>query len=273
MLTTTTDDICGRGRLRLARLGSGPPLVLLHGYPETLQVFSALAPLLAEDHEVLAFDWPGMGHSDPWPGGATPFHLADRLVVLLDTLKLPRATIVGMDMGGQPALAFAARHGDRVERLVVMNSLVIPDAHTSWEIAMLRHLGLNRLILRWLPRVVFHRAVHTFLLRRTSLPETVRADFWEGFRRPQVRAWIAKMCSGYQGTLGTLAQEYSSIQCPTLALWGERDHHFPPPHGRVLAERIPKATFRQIPSGQHWMVLEKPAEVSAAIREFIAGPR
>ena len=66
-------------RLRVARLGKGPPLVLLHGYPDNLQVWNRLAPRLATQLEVVAFDWPGMGYSDEWPGGATPQLLAKRL--------------------------------------------------------------------------------------------------------------------------------------------------------------------------------------------------
>ena len=92
--------------LRIARLGHGPPIVLLHGYPENLQVWSRMAPRLAERFEVIAFDWPGMGYSDEWPGGATPQLLAKRLLTIVDELHLQRPTIVGMDMGGQPALAF-----------------------------------------------------------------------------------------------------------------------------------------------------------------------
>src|SRR3954469_15818522 len=106
MLPTTFEVLPGGQRLRVARLGSGPPVVLLHGYPENLQIWSRLAPQLADRYEVIAPDWPGMGESDPWPGGATPSHMADRLRTLLDVWGIARASLVGLDMGGQPALAF-----------------------------------------------------------------------------------------------------------------------------------------------------------------------
>ena len=53
-----------------------------------------MAPLLADRFEVIAFDWPGMGYSDEWPGGATPHLLAKRLLTILDELKLQRPTSV-----------------------------------------------------------------------------------------------------------------------------------------------------------------------------------
>src|SRR5687767_10928598 len=68
MLETAFEAVDGRGRVRVARAGKGPPVVLLHGYPENLQIWANLVPLLATRFEVFAFDWPGMGYSDPWPG-------------------------------------------------------------------------------------------------------------------------------------------------------------------------------------------------------------
>src|SRR5713101_1511489 len=114
MLSTEIEIVPNRHRLRVARVGSGPPLILLHGYPDNLQIWCELAPRLASRFEVIAFDWPGMGFSDGWPGGATPAHMADRLAALLDSWHIERAVLAGMDMGGQPALVFAAQHPGRV---------------------------------------------------------------------------------------------------------------------------------------------------------------
>ena len=134
LLATNRIALSNGKRLRIARLGQGPPIVFLHGYPENLQIWSRMAPLLANRFEVIAFDWPGMGYSDEWSGGATPQLQAKRLLAILDELNLRRPTIVGMDMGGQPALAFASMYPDRLQQLVVMNSLVYGDEKTSWEI-------------------------------------------------------------------------------------------------------------------------------------------
>jgi pimeloyl-ACP methyl ester carboxylesterase len=133
MLETRVETAPGGQRLRIARLGDGPPLVLLHGYPDNLQIWTALAPRLAGRHGVITIDWPGMGGSDAWDGGATPVHMADRLLALVDHWGLEKVTLLGMDMGGQPTLAFAARHPERTERIVVMNSLVLADEPTSWD--------------------------------------------------------------------------------------------------------------------------------------------
>jgi pimeloyl-ACP methyl ester carboxylesterase len=250
----------------VARLGSGPPLVLLHGYPDNLQIWSELAPRLADRFEVIAFDWPGMGYSDAWPGGASPFQMANRLLALFDRWGIQRATLAGLDMGGQPALVFAAQHPERTEGLVVMNSLVMWDEVTSWEIAVLRKFQLNRLIIRYLPRVVFKRAERTFLPPGISLPPELRRDLWNGFKQPAVRKFISRMCAGYQATLARLPELYSKIKCRTLIVWGENDKHFPPAHGERLQQAISGSQLTIIPRAEHWMVLYLAEKVAAAMK-------
>ncbi len=270
MLPAAIETLADGRRVRVARLGTGAPLVLLHGYPDTLQIWSELAPRLAGRSSVIALDWPGLGQSDPWPGGATPFHMADRLKTLLDAWGLDRVDLAGLDMGGQPALAFAARHPGRIRRLVVMNSLVWWDEATSWEIRVLRRFGWNRLILRRLPGLVFRRAERTFLPRGVRLAPEVRADFWGAFRCPGVRAFLAKMCAGYQGTLPRLPELYRTISCPTLILWAGRDRHFPTAQAERLHAVIPQSVLQILPDAEHWMPWHAAAAVADRIGPFLA---
>jgi pimeloyl-ACP methyl ester carboxylesterase len=267
MLTTEREILPDGRALRVARLGvrGGVPVVLLHGYPDNLQLWSRLAPLLARRQDVIAFDWPGMGDSAVWPGGTTPQHQAERLIALLDRWCIAQADVVGMDMGGQPALVAAALHPARIRRLTVMNSLVLWDERTSWEIALLRRYGWNRWLLRNLPYAVFHRAVRTSLPLGTSLPTALRDDLWRGFARPEVRAFIIKLCVGYQASLPRLPEVYRQIRCPTTIIWGARDSHFPPRHGERLRALIPGATYTTIAGGEHWMVWHAAEAVAAAI--------
>jgi pimeloyl-ACP methyl ester carboxylesterase len=267
-LATAMEDHDGR-RLRVARLGRGVPVVFLHGYPDNLQIWSNVMPRIGEAFQATAFDWPGMGWSDPWPGGTTPDHMADRLRALLDVWGHERAVLVGMDMGGQPALSLAARRPERVAALVVSNSLVLPDEATSWEIRVLRRLQWNRALLEHVPRLVFERAVHTSLPSGVRLPADLRDDLWTAFRRPEVRRFVARLCAGYQGTLGRLPALYRHIACPTLVLWGAEDRHFPRGQGDALKERIPGARLRVIAGGGHWMAWHAAEEVASEVRAFL----
>ena len=268
-MLATTIETHGGHELRVARLGSGPPVILLHGYPDNLQIWSELAPRLAAHYEVFAFDWPGMGYSEAWSGGATPFDFARRLHTLMDGWKIEKAAIIGHDMGGQPALAFAAEHQQRICKLVVMNSLVIWDEKTSWEIALLRKFGWNRILLERMPRAVFFRAIRTFLPLGYKISEELRRDLWESFQRPEVRKFVVRMCAGYQGTLPRLKQLYPSIRTPSLFLWAERDKHFPAAHARKLSEMVLGAKLEIVPRAGHWMALNLAEDVSARILRFL----
>jgi pimeloyl-ACP methyl ester carboxylesterase len=268
-MLATSIEIHGGRKLRMARLGSGRPLILLHGYPDNLQIWSELAPRLAARFEVIAFDWPGMGSSEVWAGGATPFDFARRLRTLLDDWNIERAVVIGHDMGGQPALAFAAEHPQRISHLVVMNSLVIWDEKTSWEIALLRKFGWNRVLLERLPRAVFFRAIRTFLPHEYKLGADLRSDLWASFARPEVRKFVVRMCAGYQGTLPRLKQLYPSLRTPALFLWAGRDKHFPVAHAIQLARMVPGARFEEIGRAGHWMALNLAEDVSARIFAFL----
>ena len=130
-----------------------------------------------------------------WPGGATPQLIAKRLLVILDELQLSLPTIVGIDMGGQPSLAFASMYPDRLKQLVVMNSLVFGDEKTSWEIRLLRKFGFNRFALRSLPGLIFHRAEKTFLKKGERIDERLQCDFWTAFSSPKVRRFHSQIRS------------------------------------------------------------------------------
>ena len=264
MLSVSHLDVDGK-RVRMARAGRGAPLLLLHGYPDTLQIWSALAPRLAESFEVFAFDWPGMGESEPWSGGASPFDLARRLLRLLDAWGIERATIVGHDMGGQPALALAASEPLRVARVVVMNSLVIPDERTSWEIDLLRRFRVNRFLLRHAPGIVFRRAVTTSLSPGEALPRELQSELWRHFVRREGREFIIRMCAGYEGTLPRLMGLYPGIAIQTRLIWGEHDRHFPPAHAHRLRALIPGAELRVIAGGEHWMAWSRAEDVAREI--------
>lgn len=269
MLAATFQTLPGGRRLRVARLGSGPPLVLLHGYPDNLQIWCELAPRLADRFDVIAFDWPGMGHSDDWRGGTTPMHKADRLRALFDAWGIGRAVLVGTDIGGQPALAFAALYPERTLGVVVMNSLLFGDEATSWEIRLLRRFGWNRVMLRRLPGLIFRRAERTFLPRGVALPTELRADLWDSFRRPEVRRFISRLCAGYEGTLARLPELYAQVRCPTLVLWGERDKHFPPAHARRLHRMIAGSRLEILAGAEHWMPWHMADEVADRVRGFV----
>lgn len=109
---------------------SGDPnasvVVLLHGWPHTWRLWSAVTPSLAEHLLVLAPDLPGLGGSERKAGGYDAGVLSEDIGGLLDAVGAEKASIVGIDAGTPPAFVLAARHPERVHRLVLMESLLGP---------------------------------------------------------------------------------------------------------------------------------------------------
>lgn len=267
-LDTAVVRVEGR-RVRYAAVGSGPPLLCLHGYPETLQLYSRLAGRVAEEFEVVAVDWPGLGASDPWPGSAGPRERADQIHAILDALGYGQAYLMGTDMGGPPALVAAAEHPDRIRGVVVSNSLVFGDGETSPEIRLFRALPVtNRLGLGWAPSLVFRRCLDTFLPDGVRLDIAHQADFWRHFRRRAVRDCLVEMCADYEAELDRLPAAYRDISCPVLACWGSDDHHFPPSQGRRLAATVDDGSRSIVEGGHHWMLWDRAGDVAAAIRAW-----
>jgi pimeloyl-ACP methyl ester carboxylesterase len=109
----------GALRLHIVIGGDGPPLLLVHGWPETWYAWRMLMPTLARDFQVIAVDQRGIGLSDKPEDGYDTGTLADDMVALMDALGHQRFAMYGTDTGMPIAYAVAADHRDRLDRLVV----------------------------------------------------------------------------------------------------------------------------------------------------------
>src|SRR6476646_7549338 len=118
---TFTSRYVDTGDLRLHAVtgGEGPPLLLVHGWPQTWYAWRMLMPALARDFSVIAVDQRGIGLSGKPEGGYDSATLASDLVALMDALGHPRFALYGTDVGMPIAYALAADHRNRVDRLVV----------------------------------------------------------------------------------------------------------------------------------------------------------
>jgi pimeloyl-ACP methyl ester carboxylesterase len=150
---TFTSRYIDAGVVRLHTVigGDGPPLLLIHGWPQTWYAWRMLMPALAEDFEVIAVDQRGIGLSDKPQDGYDTETLANDLVALMDALGHRRFALYGTDTGMPIAYALAADHPERVERLVVSEA-PLPGASPSPPLflppqlnARLWHLTFNQL--------------------------------------------------------------------------------------------------------------------------------
>lgn len=265
MLLQTHHSSIENKKLRYFELGDrkNDACVLLHGYPDNLQIWHKLAPLLAKRYYVLGFDWPGMGDSEAWEGGATPLIMAKRLKTIVDHFQLKKITLLAQDMGGQAALVFASLYPDHTRSAVVLNSLLMWDEKTSWEITLLRKFRFNALVLNYLPRLVFRRATRTFTKHAGSeIDEKLTEDLWRHFKKKEVRQYIVRMCAGYAAQLKKLPAYYRNISCPVTLIWAEKGKHFSIQHAYGFKKVYPSTHVISMNDAQHWMVLSRQEEIA-----------
>ena len=110
--------------------GSGPPVLLLHGFPQTHLMWRDIAPDLARDHTVVCADLRGYGESgcpvsSPDHAPYAKRALARDMVAVMERLGFPRFSVAGHDRGGRVAYRLALEHPDRVERLAVLDILPV----------------------------------------------------------------------------------------------------------------------------------------------------
>ncbi|NIU88353.1 MAG: alpha/beta fold hydrolase, partial [Candidatus Dadabacteria bacterium] len=135
--------------VRYAELGDSacPKLILLHGVPENLHCWYAVAPLMAEKYHVLALDWPGFGGSDSFTSQNeyTSQRFADIVVEFMDTLGINKASLMATDIALLPALLVGLEHPDKVHKLVVMDGIPFPrPQYSSWELKSFAKKGSVR---------------------------------------------------------------------------------------------------------------------------------
>ena len=102
--------------------GEGEPVLLLHGYPQSASCWRHQIPALAENHRVIAADWPGFGRAEPPDTAATYDAEVERIGMLADSFGLDRFNLVAHDYGGFLGLGYVQRHPERVMRLALLNT-------------------------------------------------------------------------------------------------------------------------------------------------------
>lgn len=264
----------GAGTLRYVDVGSGPPVVLVHGTPTWSFLYRDLIDDLRRDHRVIAPDLLGFGLSDkPATKAVAPPQQAEHLSGLIDHLGLDRLTLVVHDFGGPIGLAHALDRPDSIERLVLFNTWMWPrtDAAAVWAS---RFFGTR--VGRWIyTDWNFSPDVMVPALTHQQLDAGVHAHYQKPFPTPAERhaPWVfARDLAGAAGWYERLWARREVLRgIPAQLLWGEQDPGFGTEDlgcWQCLFERVTTTTF---PNAGHLPQEEATGEVRAAVRSFLEG--
>ena len=262
-LDTLLVDVAGAATRISARraTANAPTVLLLPGYPDTLQVFTRVVDALDPAWGYIAPDFPGQGGSAATRAPTfAPEARAAWLATLLDHLDVPRVRVFGHDMGAHAALELALTHAPRVERVVVANALLDGAAPCSRTITLLRWSALYRVLLPAFPGRVSAQCIRDFLPRTSPLTPPVRADIEGLFTRAAART-TSRVCDAAEVWLARGLDRFRDLTMPVTALWGAAEHHFPRGHAEALLRAVPHATLSEVPDGHHWLAWHSPASV------------
>ncbi len=266
------------GRVFVHRGGKsgGAPLVLIHGWMMTHWCFRPVLEALGGEREIFAIDLPGFGESDrPSPSaydyGAIAF--AETVDAVMGTLGLPRADILGHSMGGGVAVTLAARHPERVQRLVAVAAAVYPitDLPPLARLALLP--GVGRTLARLgLTRREFGRACRAQSVRDGRCLDDEWIDyFWARLSRAGGHD-AAHSCLLTMTAAADNNGDPGRVRAPTLLVWGDEDRLIPFAHGRRLLRAIAGARLEVVPASGHMPFIERPDEFLRVVRPFLAAP-
>lgn len=265
--------------------GNGPPLLLLHGWPQSLLEWQRVAPLLAKDFTVIATDLRGYGASgkpadgDKHSGYSKRAMAADQVEVMRQ-LGFERFAVVGHDRGGRVAHRMALDFPDRLSCLAVID--IVPTltvySNVSKEFATSYFHWFFLIQPAPIPETLLAGQGEFFLrslfrgLDKEAVPDDVFADYARCFNDA---ATIHAMCEDYRAAAGIDLEHDRSdlekkIDCPLLVLWGEQGamHRL----FDVLAtwrERGTKVRGKSLPGG-HWLPEQVPALVHHELKTFLS---
>jgi pimeloyl-ACP methyl ester carboxylesterase len=267
-----------RVRFHVARSGSGPPLVLLHGWPQHWYEWRDLIPPLATEYQVMCPDLPGFGWSGVPDRGYDKETLARDILALLDELGIERCYLGGHDWGGWIGFLICQLAPERVERFLALN-IALPFARPGnplglwrlWYQWVLAAPGLGQRTAQWIsqhPETMTRWAgaqrawtddvAQTFL---SQFSEPARAQATVSLYRSFQLTDLPKVVKGTYRRLG--------LTTPTLVLHGLRDQVVRPVNLRSngVASDL---TVELVESSGHFIVDEQPQLVLARAREFFA---
>lgn len=235
---TTAEIQTGETGIFVRSCGSGPPVLLLHGFPQTHLMWRSVAPPLSRDFTVVCADLRGYGRSGCPP--SAPDHapyakraMAEDMVTVMERLGFPRFSVAGHDRGGRVAYRMALDHPERVDRLAALDAL---PTGTVWDLADARFAlaywpwsllaqpePLPERVLAAVPDAVVDDALGGWGSSLSAFPPEVRAAYVEALRDP---GHAHAICEEYRAA-ATIDREHDRadresgrrIACPLLALW------------------------------------------------------
>jgi pimeloyl-ACP methyl ester carboxylesterase len=256
--------------------GSGPAVVLIHGYGDTGDMWAPLAAELMRDHTLIAPDLRGMGLSAVASEGFSKKNQAEDIAQVLDALRVRQADVVGHDIGNMVAFAFAAAHPERTMRLVLMDAPV-PGVGPWEEILknpLLWHFrfggpDMERLV-AGRERIYLDRFWNEFSASPARFSEAARRHYAKLYALPgAMHSGFAQFAAFDQDAIDNreFLARGGRLKMPILALGGQKS--FGPMMATVMRSGGDNVSEGIVPDSGHWIMEENPRATTQLVRDFL----
>ncbi len=264
--------------LNVVELGSGSPVVLVHGLPSCASDWATLpGKLAARGHRVIAYDRIGYGYSSRTPAAAERYTYesnARDLAALLDALGIARADVVGWSYGGAVAQTLAREAPERVSHLVLVAAVGPAQPRDGDDaVSLILASPVGGLLLGWiasvppLARSMTHESLVQAFARADAIP-----PHWTEYTQAMLAlpgTFDAFVLEAQRGR--STALEPENIRAPTLILQGTADNLVPPAVAEDLHRRMAKSELVMIPDGSHMLPVTHAGPLVERIQAFLDG--
>lgn len=257
------------GRIAFGRAGSGPPLVLAHGWPWSSFAWHRVIPQLAERHEVFWYDMPGYGLSEKAPNQPTSLDVQGEIFAfMLNHFGIEKPQVLAHDFGGAVTLRAHLLHGCDYESLLLMNVVAL----SPWGSEFFDHVGRHVDAFTGLPPAIHEAVVRAYI--RGALVSQIEEEDFEALCLPWLSeegriSFYRQFAQADERYTDEIEPLLPDLRCRAQIIWGELDPWIPIARGSELAKRISGADFRPIVDVGHLPQIEAPhAVIEEALNWF-----
>jgi pimeloyl-ACP methyl ester carboxylesterase len=253
--------------------GTGTPVILIHGYTSTLYTWRFNQPELAKNFSVWSLDLPGFGYSDkPKDFDYTLSGYADFVVKFMDAAGIKKAVLVGNSMGGGVAMETYLKYPDRVEKLVLIDSMGYPEKEGFILFTLMKYPVIGEVLMSFNYRWVIKDSLMSGIYYNNKfVTDDVVDSYYNVYKTPNGRKaplWVGRRIDDAKD-LNT--DKIKTIKIPTLVIWGEEDTLIPVSHAEYFKRDIQGSEVRIIPEAGHLPHEEHADVVNALITDFVKG--
>lgn len=267
----------GTIKTRFWALGDkGTPVILIHGLGGSVESWMFNVSTLAQHHRIYAIDLPGFGHTEK---PLDPFSLSSLAQFVNDFMKLQgvdKASLIGNSMGGGITLKFAITFPEKIDRLVVVNSIALgTELSRNLRLASLPLIGefFTKPGKRGTVRSLLEGCVYD----PTVITEELVDISYQFITQPGAQKHflstlrsITNLRGQHSHIIHSIVDNLHMITAPTFIIWGKQDHMIPVAHAQVIKEGIMNSKLHILDSCGHNPQIEYPEKFNSLVLEFLA---